>query len=71
MKTKTLIQTLIALFLMTLGLNAFADPPSFTTLTAAVDFSTVISSVLTVFAALAGVYIVMKGGRMILGSIKR
>lgn len=50
---------------------AFADPPDFSTLTTAVDFSTVITALLTIMAALAGVYIVMRGGSLILSKIRR
>lgn len=56
---------------MLFGGAAFADPPDFSTLTTAVDFSTVITALLTIMAALAGVYIVMRGGSLILSKIRR
>lgn len=60
----------ITLFSMLFGQSVFALPPDFTTLTAAVDFSTVITAVLGIFAALASVYIVVAGGRMILTRLR-
>jgi hypothetical protein len=68
---KCYIVMFIAAVFMTAGFPAFAEPPAFTTLTAAVDFSTVISSLLTIMAALAGVFIVMRGGSLILSKIRR
>lgn len=67
--TKNYSALIIGLFMMAFGLDAYADPPNFSTLTAAVDFSTATAAVLTVFAAVAVVYIVMRGGRMILSAI--
>lgn len=45
---------------------ANATAPDFTSLTAAVDFSSVITGIITISAALAGVGIVMKGSSLIL-----
>ena len=50
--------------------SAFAVPVDLSSVTDAVDFSTVISSLLLVAAALAGVYIAWKGAKMILGAIR-
>lgn len=50
--------------------SAMALPPDFTTLTSSVDYSTAIAAILLVFAALAGVYIVMSGGSMILNKLR-
>lgn len=50
--------------------GAFAVPVDLTTVTAAVDFSTVIAAMLLVAAALAGVYIAWKGAKMILNAIR-
>jgi hypothetical protein len=41
----------------------------FTSLTSAVDFSSVITAVLLVFAAIAGVGVAFKGGKMILKAL--
>ena len=49
---------------------ALAVPPNFTTLTAAVDYTTATAAILLVMAGLAGVYIVMGGGSMILAKLK-
>lgn len=46
--------------------SAHAEPPSFTSLTSAVDYSTAIAAVLLVFAGIAGIAIVWKGGKLIL-----
>jgi hypothetical protein len=67
----TYLKTFLVLMLSFIVGPAFAEPPAFTTLTAAVDFSTVISSLLTIMAALAGVFIVMRGGSLILSKIRR
>ncbi|BBL58142.1 hypothetical protein [Methylomonas koyamae] len=64
-----LLKAFLGLFLMAFGLDAFAEPPDFTDLTDAVDFSTVITALMTIMGALAGVYIVNRGGNMILGKI--
>lgn len=52
------------------ALPAFAAGPDFSTLTASVDFSTAIAAILLVMAGLAGVYIVMKGGSLILSKLR-
>lgn len=49
---------------------SFAAAPDFTTLTASVDFSTATAAILLVMAGLAGVYIVMKGGALILSKLR-
>lgn len=71
MSIKTFSILIMSFAMMLFGGSAFADPPNFTTLTSAVDFSTVISSLLTIMAALAGVFIVMRGGSLILSKIRR
>jgi hypothetical protein len=50
--------------------NAMAAAPDFSSLTAAVDYSTAITAVLLVAAGLAGVYIVIAGIRLILPMLK-
>lgn len=42
----------------------------YSTITAAVDFSTVLTGITAVGAALAGVYIAIKGARMLLGFLR-
>lgn len=63
-------RALVALAALLAVANANAAAPDFSTLTAAVDFSTVITATLGILASLAGVYIIWKGGKMILRAIK-
>lgn len=61
------------LFVAMLGLfsgSVFAVPVDLTSLTASVDFSTTITAILLVAAALAGVYIAWKAAKMVLGALK-
>lgn len=69
---KKFLLVLIAAAMSLFGASAFAvvAPVDLTAVTAAVDFSTVISGVLLVAAALAGVYIAWKGAKMILTAIR-
>lgn len=61
-----LLMSMLSLF----GVSAFAVPVDLTSLTAAVDFSTATAAILLVFAALAGVYIAWKAGKMVLHALK-
>ena len=63
------LSIIIALALGLIG-NVFAAAPDFTTLTAGVDFSTVITGILAVSALLAVVLVVRKGAKLVLGAIK-
>lgn len=71
---KSFIKIIFLSFAFLLGFlvspASFAAAPDFSTLTDAVDYSTAITAILTVFAALAGVYIVMAGGSLILSKIR-
>jgi hypothetical protein len=49
---------------------AYALPPDFSSLTASIDYSSVITAMLAIMAALAGVYIVSGGGSMILSKLR-
>lgn len=49
---------------------AHAAPPDLTSLTAAVDFSTVVTAVLGVAAALIVVYIAWKGAKMVIAAVR-
>ena len=51
-------------------LSAFAVGPDFTTLTAAVDFSTVGTAVLAIAALLAVPLVIRKGAKMVLSAIR-
>ena len=55
-----------------LGLTSFvfAAAPDYTTLTAAVDFSTVGTAILAISALLASVLVIYKGAKMVLRAIK-
>jgi hypothetical protein len=52
------------------GLNAFAVGPDFSTLTSAVDFTTVSSAILAIALLIVPVYVVWKGAKLVLRSIK-
>lgn len=55
------------------GSAAFAQatPPDFSTLTSAVDYSTVTAAVMTIAAGLVGVYLAMAGARLVLSMLRR
>jgi len=67
---KAYISMLLLVLLSLFGFSAHAVPVDLTSLTSAVDFSTVISAILLVAAALAGVYIAWKGAFMVLRALK-
>ena len=50
--------------------SALAAPPDLSTLTAAVDFSTVTTALLGVGAAVIVVYIAWKGAKMVIAAVK-
>lgn len=68
---KKCLSLLIAAAMSLFGVSAFAVPVDLTSVTSAVDFSTVITGLLLVAAALAGVYIAWKGATMIVNAIRR
>lgn len=51
--------------------NVSAAPTDFTSLTTAVDFSTVITAILAIGAIMATVYVAWKGVKMVLGALNR
>jgi hypothetical protein len=59
---KTVFSIIFGIFMSFLGFNAYAVGPDFTTLTGAIDFSTLITAFMTVFGAMIAVGIVVKGG---------
>jgi hypothetical protein len=71
MKTKLLKMGGVVTSAVLMPLSAFAEAPDFTSLTSAIDFSTAVTAVLLVMAGLAGVYIVMAGGNLILSRLRR
>lgn len=72
---KKMVGVLFAFVLGVLGMvsnaaYAVTTPPDYTTLTSSVDYSTTTAAVLLIMAGLAGVYILLAGGAMILAKIK-
>jgi len=53
------------------GASAFALPPDLATLTTAVDLSTAGTAVLAVGVTLVGLYVIIKGARLVIGMVKR
>lgn len=64
MSIRLFIGSVLGLFLLLIGF-VNAAPPDFSTLTAGIDFSTLITALMSVFVAMAGVGIVAKGGSFI------
>lgn len=50
--------------------QAFAAGPDFTPITAGVDWGSVITGILAVAALAAGVYVAVRGAKMLLGMIR-
>jgi hypothetical protein len=50
---------------------AHAAGPDFSSLTSAVDWGTASAAVLAISAGVAGVYIIMAGAKLILGTVKK
>lgn len=67
---KTFVLGLLAIAFSLFGITAHAAPPDLTTLTAAVDFSTVTTAILGVAAALIVVYIAWKGAKMVIAAVR-
>lgn len=70
---KKLILFTLASFSVLLSGAVFANPVpvNFTPLLASVDFTTVISALMSIMASLAGVFIVIRGGSLVLSKIRR
>ncbi|EAM3850990.1 hypothetical protein I8D88_001412 [Salmonella enterica] len=49
---------------------AMAAPPDFTTLLTEVDYSTVMTAILSIAGLIAGVYVLTSGVKKVLGAIK-
>ncbi len=67
---KKYLLALIASLMLFIGTNAFAVGPDFSTITSSVDFSTVVTGVMAVAVALVGVYIAVRGARMLLSFVR-
>lgn len=50
--------------------NAVVVPPNFTELTSAFDPSTLLTGIMAIAAILAGVYVAIKGAKVLLGMIR-
>jgi hypothetical protein len=67
---RNLLKTAAAMALGFASSAAFAAGPDLSTLSAAVDFGTVITAVLAVGAAIVGVYLAWKGVKIVIGAVK-
>lgn len=67
---KSFLGAVLAFALSLFGLTAHAVGPDLTSLTTAVDFSTVTAAVLAVAASLIVVYIAWKGAKLVLNAVK-
>jgi hypothetical protein len=67
---KALALTAVASALALVAPLAAAVPPDFTALTAGIDLSTLQTAVLAALVALLGLYLIMGGGKTIIGFFK-
>lgn len=49
---------------------AQSTPPDFSTLTSSIDFSTVVTGVMSVAAVMVGVYVAIKGAKIVLQMLR-
>lgn len=49
---------------------ALADGPDFSKITGAIDFGSVVTAILSVMGLLAGVFLAIKGGKIVLNLLK-
>lgn len=70
LKGKTMLKKIGGVLVAMAPMSAFAVPPDFTALTSGIDLSTVQAAVLTSLVALLGLYLVMGGGKTIIGFFK-
>ncbi|MCD4500159.1 major capsid protein [Chromobacterium vaccinii] len=64
------IASLAALSTIATGAFAAGTGPDLTPLTSAVDFGTVITAVLAIAGLLAGVYVAIKGAKIVIGMVR-
>ena len=69
--SKNIARVYFGILVFMLGNLAYAVPPDFSSLTAAIDYTTVIAAILLAFAGLAGVALVWAGGGMIVRALKK
>ena len=67
---KNIQRGLVAVGVLVSTSSAMAAGPDMSTLTAAVDFSTVQSAIMSIAGLLAVVYVAIKGTRIVLGIIR-
>ncbi len=63
------IASLAALSTVATGVLAAGTGPDLTPLTSVVDFGTVITAVLAIAGLLAGVYVAIKGAKIVIGMV--
>lgn len=68
--TAAVIGTMAAVMGLSVSEPALAAPPDLTSLTAAVDFSTVTTALLGVAAAIIVVYLAWKGAKMVIAAVR-
>ncbi|MCG9093786.1 hypothetical protein [Laribacter hongkongensis] len=64
------IASLAALSTVATGVLAAGTGPDLTPLTSVVDFGTVITAVLAIAGLLAGVYVAIKGAKIVIGMVR-
>jgi hypothetical protein len=67
---KIMLKKIGGVLLAVAPMSAFALPPDFTSLTTAIDLSTVQTAALVALAALMGLYLIISGGKTIVGFFK-
>lgn len=67
---KKMSSVLLTSLLAVASIPAFAAAPDISSLTSAVDLSTVITGVLAIAATMAGVYIAWKAAKMIIAALR-
>jgi hypothetical protein len=67
---KAIKNMFVFLFAMLVGVAAMAAPVDLSSLTASIDFTTVIAAILLVAAALVAVYIAIKASKFVIGMLR-
>lgn len=64
------VSSLVPAIFATIAVPAFADAPDLSSLTGAVDFSTVIAAILGVAAVAVGVHLAWRGAKFVLSAVR-
>lgn len=64
------ISTALALLSSMVGGSAFAAAPDYTILTSGIDFSTTITAVMAIALSLVGLYLAIKGSKIVIGMVR-